>query len=600
MPTKSSASTKKTSAKQASTKQASAKQASKKPASAKRPATLVLRTLKPVSAAESLVVPSRYVGFAAGAPVSVWADARRAVRVERGADAAIVLPVKPAKGSEIAAVTVSDDGTRVGLLITTPGRDAQIHVVEADGTIEVHEGYVAIGFAEHGAVYLARTKEVLRLTREGVASGASRPTGGYLAAHIRSDGAVCFAEYGRLRVLLADGRSVALAAGDGPVAAARMHPTLPLVAGQWIDEGVIRVFDWTDGRQVLEVAALWCRGALSFAFSPDGGHIAAVGPGIVVYALATGVQVLAQPGGRELTGGFADAATLQISGGVLRTHTLAGPAAASDAVFSLAVAPDGERLALERGGRVELWSARSGEKLADLTVTGADRVAFAGGGAVLLVTTRDATVALDAVTGALLHTLPLADGSAVEVAVAANGSHVIVADAALTRFEVGSWRAEVLMRDEAGFSAVAYTGDLITARRGDGAVIALDARSGAVVAEMAVPASEAGTLTATRVHGGWLLAASDEALIGAKLDGAKLRGKVLQRGLAGPVVASADGRRLLVITAQDDRAEARILDESLAPIGRFAADNITAATFDAGASRLLVSRDGRLEVVDLP
>ena len=600
MPTKSSATAKKTTAKKAVAKPASTKPAVAKPTSAKRPAALVLRALKPVAAAESIAVPSRYAGFAARAPVSVWADARRAVRLERGATAALVLPVKPAKGSEIAGVTVSDDGARVGVLITTPGRDAQIHVVEADGTITIHAGYVAIGFGEHGEVHLARPKEVLQLSREGVASGASRPTGGYLAAQIRSDGAVCFAEYGQLRVLLADGRSVALPAGSGAVAAARMHPTLPLIAGQWRDGGVIRVFDWSDGRLVLEVAALWCRGVLSFTFSPDGEHVAAIGPGVQVFALATSAQVLGLPGGREVTGGFADAATLQTSSGALQTLTLAAPAAANDAVFSLALAPDGERIALERGGRVELWSMRSGEKTAELAVTGADRVAFAGGGAVVIVTTSHALVALDATTGALLHTLPFADDVAVEVAVAPDGSQLIVADDALTRLEVGSWRAEVIMRAEAGFSAVAWTGDLITARRGDGAVLALDARSGAIVAEMTMPANEAGALNSTVVIDGWLLAASDEALIGAKLDGAKLRGKLLHRGLAGPVVASADGRRLLVIFEKDDEAEARILGESLAPIGRFAADDITAATFDAGASKLLVSRDGRLEVVDLP
>lgn len=114
------------------------------------------------------------------------------------------------------------------------------------------------------------------------------------------------------------------------------------------------------------------------------------------------------------------------------------------------------------------------------------------------------------------------------------------------------------------------------------------------------PGRDAGPVVATAVLGDTLLAATDTALFAAPLAGGSLRGKLVRSDLAGPVVPSRDGRRLFVLVARGEATEAQLLDSSLAPIARFPADDVTAAAFDPAGARLVVSRDGQLELVDLP
>ncbi|MDC0717576.1 WD40 repeat domain-containing protein [Nannocystis bainbridge] len=541
-------------------------------------------------------MPSRHVEFAAGAPVSAWADAKRAVTIA-GDGPPQPVALKLPKGAEITGLALADDGARLGVRVTTPGQGSHIVVIAGDGTSVAHDGCVAVGFGDAGELHLARPKELVHLSRTGEPIGQPRLTGGYLAAQLRSDGAACFPSYGQVRVVLPDGRVHALEAGTGAVAATRMHPTLPLVAGQWVDEGVFRVFGWDDGRVLLEVAAPWCRGVLSFAFAPDGGAVAAIGPGAHVYSLTTGAEVLTLPGGREMTGGFVDATTLQIGAGLRTTHPLGAPATIQAPVFSLAVAADG-RLALERDGGVELRSLTTGETAATLPVTGAQRIAFARGGAIVIVATGESTLALDATTGAELFRRPHLGELGADLAVAPDGASFVVADATLTRVDLDGWHLTILAAADTGFAAVAWSGATITARRGE-AIVAVDANSGALTAEMTVSPG-AGPIVATAVFGGSLLAATDAALFAATLAGPSLRGKLVQADLAGPVVASRDGQRLFVAVTVADANEARILDPSFAPLARFLVGDVTAAAFDADSTRLVFSCDGQLELVDVP
>ncbi|MCY0991431.1 hypothetical protein OV203_30070 [Nannocystis sp. ILAH1] len=570
--------------------------AAAEPTARKPVAILTPRALRSPGQAAPVAVPSRFADFAARAPVSAWADARRAVTIT-GDSAPQPVALKLPRGAEITGVTLGDDGTRLGVRVTTPEQGSRIHVFAPDGTGTVHENCVAVSFGPDGDLHLARPKELVHLSRVGDPLGEPRPTGGYLAAQLRSDGAACFPSYGQLRVLLPDGRALALAAGSGPVAAVRMHPTLPLVAGQWVEEGVLRVFAWDDCRVLLEIAAPWCRGVMSLAFAPDGQAIAAIGPGVNVYSLTTGAQVLALPGGREMTGGFVDATTLQIGAGLRSTHSLGAPAELGASVFSLALA-GGDRLVLERGGAVELGSIASGERTTTLPVTGAQRVAFARDGAIVMATTGEATLAFDTATGAELFRRPHVGEAAADLAVAPDGASFVVADATLTRVDLDGWRLTTLASADTGFAAVAWSGTTITARRGD-IVVAIDADSGALIAEM-TPGRDAGPVVATAVVGESLLAATDTALFAAPLAGGSQRGKLVRSDLAGPVVPSRDGRRLFVLVTRGEATEAQLLDPSLSAIARFPADDVTAAAFDPAGARLVFSRDGQLELVDLP
>lgn len=559
-----------------------AKPAASRPA---KPATLTLKPLRPAASQAPIAVPSRHAAFAAG--TSVWADAKRVVRIARDG-AATPLPIKPPKGAEIADVTLSDDGARLGVLLTKPGENAQLLILEPDGTTTTHESTVAIGFASNGDLHLARPKEIVHAPRDGATQSPARPTGGYITKQVRSDGAACFGEYGQLRVLLADGTSITFKTGEGPVESARMHPTLPLIAGQWREEGKLRVFDWTDGRLLLEHAAPWCRGVLSFAFSPDGEHLAAIGPGAHVFALTTGTPTLSLPGGRDMTGGFIDDDTLQISAGVLSNHPLAAPASQTDLIFSLSLSPDGQRIALERGGRVELWSI-TGDKLADLDLTGVDRLAFLDD-TLLAATTSSATFILDT-AGTVRHRIT--HDTTAELAV--GNTSLTLFTTTLQHVDLTSGTTTPLSPDLHDLTALARTGDRITACRAGATILVLDATTGATTHEMPLP-TDAAPPTSTHLVGDWLLAATDSQLFGARLDQPQPRARLLHRDLAGPVVSSPDARRLLVLRTN----EAHILDESLTPLARFTADDITAAAFDAHATRLVLTRHGQLEHLEFP
>lgn len=567
----------------AATKQSGSNAAAIKPAT---PATLTPKPLRPAASQAPIAVPSRHAAFAAG--TSVWADAKRVVRITRDGTAT-PLPIKPSRGAEIADVTLSDDGTRLGVLMTKPGESAKLLVLEPDDTTTTHESTVAIGFATDGDLHLAHPKEIVHVPRDGATQAPTRPTGGYITKQVRSDGAACFGEYGQLRVLLADGTSIILKIGEGPVDSARMHPTLPRIAGQWREEGKLRVFDWTDSRLLLEHAALWCRGVVRFAFSPDGKHLAAIGPGAHVFALTTGTPVLSLPGGRDMTGGFADDDALQIGAGILSSHPLAAPASQTDLVFSLSLSPDGQRIALERGGRAELWSI-TGDKLADLDLTGVDRLAFLDD-TLLAATTPSATFVLDTSSGTIRHRIP--HDTTAELAVA-NASLTLFATT-LQHVDLTSGTTTPLSPDLHDLTALARTGDRITACRAGTTILALDATTGAITHEMTLPA-DAAPPTSTHLVGDWLLAATDSQLLGARRDQPQPRARVLHRDLAGPVASSPDARRLLILRTN----EAQLFDESLTPLAKFTADDVTAAAFDAHATRLVLTRHGQLEHLDVP
>lgn len=116
--------------------------------------------------------------------MSAWADAKRAVTIT-GEDAPQPVALKLPRGAEITGVTLGDDGTRLGVRVTTPGQGSRIHVLAPDGAVTVHENCVAVGFGPDGDLYLARPKEIVHLSRAGDSLGEPRPTGGYLAAQLR-------------------------------------------------------------------------------------------------------------------------------------------------------------------------------------------------------------------------------------------------------------------------------------------------------------------------------------------------------------------------------------------------------------------------------
>ncbi|MFO0559877.1 MAG: hypothetical protein U0269_17795 [Polyangiales bacterium] len=542
--------------------------------------------------------PDSFCAVATNAMVSYWGDDQSIAR--KSGDGALETVATAPKGAYFIHVATSPNGARFAVVRSTDSGEWRTTLYETDATQRELSGVSILALCDDGRTWVADNKHIRCVNREGAAIGAERETGGYIPAHIREDGHAALPAWSGVEVIDPTGAHIKVAAGNGSTKAVTLHPSLPLVAAQFDEEGALRVIDWQQGTVVFEHTAPWCRGAMTLSFSLDGTKLCVAGPGMIVFDLASQSTVLSIPGGDTITGAFSQDHTLLASRArVFNTLVLGSASSSGGPIFSLAFSRDRSKVAYTRDYKAYVMDTSSGEerpglvgqdaestRANDVAIIGDDTLVVRGSGYVLFVDIATQVVRrrVEAETAAC-------------IAVSPDHTKLALAGDSLDIIDVASGEQREIARDRDGFAALGWTRSGISAQRlgksssGPIEVYSADPASGEAPSVCALPKSHSGSAACSFASGGNVVIEASSAVHIGPIAKGKSASKVAMKNLDGPIAFSANGERFAVIHERgEDGGTVYELDASGAPvaIARFDAEDAQCLALSDDGSTLAV------------
>jgi len=559
--------------------------------------------------------PDLFSAFASRAELSCWGDEQSIVRKvgDRALETVLVAP----SGAHFIRVATSPQGSRVAALRTTGASRSVLTLVEGDGTKRELDNVAAFALCDDGRTFIADNTAIRCVDRNGAAVGPARDTGGYVPADLREDGHAAIPMWGGVKLLTPSGEEITIEAGKGPTKTITLHPSLPLVAAQFDDEGMLRVIDWQKREVLFAHSAPWCRGVMTLSFSPDGSRIVAVGPGVTAFDVASGAQLFQLPGGFQVTGGFAqDGNLILASSRTLAKLDINAAGAAQELMpspmFSLGFSRDGSKLAFVRAQRAFMADLRTGEErpgvLSDddacarvnaVTILGSDTL-------VVHATREDGSCPLlfiDVSTQSVRKRIEAPDVA--RMSVSPDATRLALAGNTLSLYDPATDERVVLATDEHGFGALGWTpAGVSVQRRGPnsmGPIEVYSLVSGAKPAVCAIAKASAGLADRAFAHGNTVVIVASSALLIGTLDTRKTTSKVFMKNLVA-AAHSGDGRRFAVVDYTSEEGRVYELDDSGAPsaIARFAAKGVHAIELSHDGGLLAVAADTSYAIGPIP